>query len=315
MTAFAIQETPVAFTGLGIWRYRTETSAPPSSGQIRFDNADISLATEFYLYETNDAGDDVSTFMTALMTEGSVIYIQDRGDASKFVMIELGTYVDDGAYRTFQIAAIIEGSGGEPSQNTQVAILTASGAVGTVGNVFKVGTPVDNEVGVWTGDGTLEGDANLTYDGTDLTVLNSGGAAAVTINANNPQIRMQENDAIADEGNWRIITNNSRWRVQTVTDASPTAGAATAFGVERTGTVVDSFDIDAPIFSNTGNVTIGTEALFAERGDHVFTPVGGRGILWVRNDTPNVLVYTDDAGTDWDLSVASGDVFKVGTRQ
>jgi len=124
---------------------------------------------------------------------------------------------------------------------------------------------------------------------------------------------MQENDALTDEGNWRIITNNSRWRVQTVTDANPTGGASTAFGVERTGTVVDSFDIDAPIFSNTGNVTIGTEALFTERGDHEFTPVGGRGILWVRNDTPNVLVYTDDAGTDTVVNAAAGDVFKVGT--
>lgn len=41
------------------------------------------------------------------------------------------------------------------------------------GDVTKVGTPVDNQVGVWTGDGTLEGDANLTYDGTTL-VLGTG---------------------------------------------------------------------------------------------------------------------------------------------
>lgn len=42
------------------------------------------------------------------------------------------------------------------------------------GDVVKVGTPVDNQVGVWTGDGTIEGDANLTFDtGTDTltTVL------------------------------------------------------------------------------------------------------------------------------------------------
>lgn len=37
------------------------------------------------------------------------------------------------------------------------------------GDVSKVGTPVDNQVGVWTGDGTLEGDADLTFDGTVLT--------------------------------------------------------------------------------------------------------------------------------------------------
>ena len=38
------------------------------------------------------------------------------------------------------------------------------------GDVTKVGTPVNNQVGVWTGDGTLEGDADLTFDGTILTM-------------------------------------------------------------------------------------------------------------------------------------------------
>jgi hypothetical protein len=42
------------------------------------------------------------------------------------------------------------------------------------GDVTKVGTPVNNQVGVWTGDGTLEGDSKLTFDGTTLGV--TGGA-------------------------------------------------------------------------------------------------------------------------------------------
>lgn len=36
------------------------------------------------------------------------------------------------------------------------------------GDVSKVGTPVDNQVGVWTGDGTIEGDADFTWDGTTV---------------------------------------------------------------------------------------------------------------------------------------------------
>ena len=42
------------------------------------------------------------------------------------------------------------------------------------GDVSKVGTPVNNQVGVWTGDGTIEGDAALTFD-TSTDVLSSGG--------------------------------------------------------------------------------------------------------------------------------------------
>lgn len=38
------------------------------------------------------------------------------------------------------------------------------------GDVSKVGTPVNNQVGVWTGDGTIEGDSALTFDTTTDTL-------------------------------------------------------------------------------------------------------------------------------------------------
>ena len=40
----------------------------------------------------------------------------------------------------------------------------------TGGDVFKVGTPSNNELGVWTGDGTIEGDSNLTWSGSILDI-------------------------------------------------------------------------------------------------------------------------------------------------
>ena len=49
------------------------------------------------------------------------------------------------------------------------AIQTQLNAKGT-GDVTKVGTPVNNQVGVWTGDGTLEGDTALTFDTTTDTL-------------------------------------------------------------------------------------------------------------------------------------------------
>lgn len=41
------------------------------------------------------------------------------------------------------------------------------------GDVAKVGTPVNDQIGVWTGDGTIEGDAALTFDGDKVTLTNS----------------------------------------------------------------------------------------------------------------------------------------------
>lgn len=44
------------------------------------------------------------------------------------------------------------------------------------GDVFKVGIPVDEQIGVWTGDGTLEGDAQFQWDRTNkrLEIFGSG---------------------------------------------------------------------------------------------------------------------------------------------
>ncbi len=39
------------------------------------------------------------------------------------------------------------------------------------GDVSKVGTPLNNQIPVWTGDGTLEGTSDFTYDGTSLNLI------------------------------------------------------------------------------------------------------------------------------------------------
>lgn len=39
------------------------------------------------------------------------------------------------------------------------------------GDVSKVGTPANNQIAVWTGDGTIEGTSDVTYDGTNLNVV------------------------------------------------------------------------------------------------------------------------------------------------
>lgn len=52
-------------------------------------------------------------------------------------------------------------------------------------NVTKVGAPVNNQVGVWTGDGTIEGDANLTWDATSLIAGASSTVARLSVKGDN----------------------------------------------------------------------------------------------------------------------------------
>jgi hypothetical protein len=49
------------------------------------------------------------------------------------------------------------------------------------GDVSKVGTPVDNQVGVWTGDGTIEGTSGLTYDGSNFQLTGDIGSTGTRI--------------------------------------------------------------------------------------------------------------------------------------
>lgn len=56
-----------------------------------------------------------------------------------------------------------------PAQNKDIVNKQYVDAAGG-GDVSKVGTPVDNEIAVWTGDGTIEGDTNFKWDGDTLDI-------------------------------------------------------------------------------------------------------------------------------------------------
>ena len=63
---------------------------------------------------------------------------------------------------------------GTPSGITYLRGDNTWATVAGSGDVSKVGTPVDNQVGVWTGNGTLEGNTTFTFDST------TGGVTATS---------------------------------------------------------------------------------------------------------------------------------------
>lgn len=135
--------------------------------------------------------------------------------AAKAIAISKLADGTDGELITWSATGVIEAV----AVGTATHVLTSNGAglaptfqlAPAGGDVSKVGTPVNSQVGVWTGDGTIEGATSLTYDGanfqltgdigatgsritkgwlTDLTVTNAiagsvtGNAVTVTTNAN-----------------------------------------------------------------------------------------------------------------------------------
>ena len=70
------------------------------------------------------------------------------------------------------------------------------------------------------------------------------------------------------------------------------------------GTVPLTADWDAGAFT----ITMGTAFLTEQAAQD--TPVAGEGQIWVKSDTPNTLWFTDDAGTDFEISID----WKAGTE-
>ena len=144
--------------------YRFQTSiveADPGNGNFRMDNATPASVTELFISSITDAGFDFDTIL-GLISAGDQIYIQQDNDASKFILFDVTANVDNTGW--FSIAGTINSSGTIFDNNAKCHILILFGGSGPFGDVFKVGTPVVMEVGVWTGDGTLEGNDNFQWD-------------------------------------------------------------------------------------------------------------------------------------------------------
>jgi hypothetical protein len=148
------------------------------TGQQRFNKgADVASATVLPLISDGNYFDVTGTV--------TVTSFADLGGAGTVIILQF----DAACILTHHATNLILPTGGNittAAGDNAIFVNYASGdyrclsyqrADGTAlvgGDVTKVGTPVNNQVGVWTGDGTLEGDSKLTFDGTTLGV--TGGA-------------------------------------------------------------------------------------------------------------------------------------------
>jgi len=138
-----------------------------SYAPVHADNGkhiDFSAGTVITL---DDAGVTVNDQFTFFNNTGSPMsFAYGTGDAA----IQ-GTIPDiaDGSYGWATLKAA----------NSWSVVVGGAAGGGGGGDVTKVGIPANDELAIWTGDGTLEGESNLIFDGTNLTNL-AGGIWGVT---------------------------------------------------------------------------------------------------------------------------------------
>lgn len=133
------------------------------------DTADILQTARTIAGVSFDGSANINLASTGLSDTADLLYEAELNTFSLLqAQISDKTLINEEDEITFDIFPITPSSA--PDADYEVANKKyVDDNVGT-GDVSKVGTPVNNQVGVWTGDGTLEGDVDFTFDGSDLTI-------------------------------------------------------------------------------------------------------------------------------------------------
>ena len=207
---------------------------------------------------------DVTTIPTGVLASGGLLYVSG---------LELH-YLDDAGTDTNLLAA---GSG----------------------DVTKVGTPVDNEVAVWTGDGTLEGESQWLWDGSDMTIYEA-------VNDGNPSVRLGSASVES-----LLIQTNYFGGSQSLLNVSFTTFTASGIGDRgRFNFLVDETQIlriDDNGIEVEGDITLGDgvlDSIFSATGETIASYADGSGTFSYSDGN-----YTfDGADHDFTGTVNMGDV-------
>lgn len=136
------------------------------------------------------------------------------------------------------------------------------------GSVDKVGTTADNQVAVWTGDGTIEGTSGLTWDATTLDVT---GAVAYNYGFN-AQVGTAYTPVLADKGLIITMNNGAGNTVTLPTNATTAFPIGSWFKVIQIGAGATSIAGDVAVTLN--GISAGTGALTGQWDEVTIYKVG-----------------------------------------
>lgn len=133
------------------------------------------------------------------------------------------------------------------------------------GDVSKVGTPVDNQIGIWTGNGTIEGTSKFTFDGSDLIFYDA-------TNNGNPEIRLGAADA--EEFHIQTVYDSGAQTLDYVLFTTDVASASADQGMYRYN--VDGTDI---LDIDDGGINFAASKGISIAGTDIITDAAGTATL------------------------------------
>jgi hypothetical protein len=184
------------------------------------------------------------------------------------------------------------------------------------GDVFKVGTPANNQVGVWTGDGTIEGDANFTWTGAILSLTPSAdNVNTVQINRNNGNKAIQMGtfpsaptygtiwfgNVTASDVNYSIYGDNNELNFHAIAAMQHRINGANIITVVPGGVSIKTTSNSAYLMLGAGTASANTAPLKFTSGTNLTTAetgameYNGTNLFFTRTGTTRESIITANA--------------------
>lgn len=163
---------------IGDYKISTTVGPTPSSGQLRYNNATQTSATQLLVAELTDSGIDVSVFLN-LIGPGAALIIQDKNDSANYQIWTVSSApTDSGTYRTIPVTLASSGGTGTTgfANNHEVffAGLTAGGVTSvTASSPLASSGGATPNITIQTASGSQSG----ALSSTDWTTFNNKQAA------------------------------------------------------------------------------------------------------------------------------------------
>jgi hypothetical protein len=162
----------------------TDSNMHFATGQLRFNSATLASVTEMYIHDLPVEGPDMDdTMLAGSIQVGDVITIRQNDDDTFWWRGTVDAITDnvpaDGAHQID--VTHISSNGTLPVSSDHLMVQFYPQVAGGSGNVSNTGTPLNNQLAVWTDATTIEGDPDLTWDGSQLLLPLDNDAVTPTL--------------------------------------------------------------------------------------------------------------------------------------
>lgn len=177
--------------------------------------------------------------------------------------------------------------------------LISGGSIPTLSQVLGSGDTTGSNDIVFNSTGILSfSNSSTTFDDTSgtFTLASTGADVLVDTSAGVGNISLTPGGSLVlDYSTWPAADGSAGQALVTDGAGGLSWGASTLANVLSSGNTTGGTDFE---------VSAGDGFVLNENASDPFVTAAGKGSLWVRNDSPNVLVFTDDAGTDYTIGGA-----------